>query len=169
MLYNDCYNIDGIKTSPEKRGDQSDRRETGRPIRSIAILIQLIHDRHVFIGAGNNASAMQVLIGTPFPRAFAESNTHSGPKSYDYPPWQYAEISAGPTPNTIAVVRKTASSFLVVLPTIVPSLSGQIVLLHRKIDTSPSVLFAGARRTDRRGCSQRSVTDLECPCEWICA
>ena len=79
----------------------------------------------------NQASAMQVLIGTPFPRAYAESNSHVGPKTYDYPPWQYVDISvsvdifelldfsrripypqrpihfflgqAGPAPNTIAV------------------------------------------------------------------
>ena len=41
----------------------------------------------------NQASAMQVLIGTPFPRAYAESNRHVGPKAYDYPPWQYVDIS----------------------------------------------------------------------------
>ena len=41
----------------------------------------------------NQASAMQVLIGTPFPRAYAESNSHVGPKIYDYPPWQYVDIS----------------------------------------------------------------------------
>lgn len=41
----------------------------------------------------NQASAMQVLIGAPFPRAYAESNTHVGPKIYDYPPWQYVDIS----------------------------------------------------------------------------
>ena len=77
----------------------------------------------------NQASAMQVLVGTPFPRAYAESNSHVGPKTYDYPPWQYVDISvsvdisecttfrvayhqphrlifrgqAGPAPNTIAV------------------------------------------------------------------
>jgi len=50
----------------------------------------------------NNASATQVLF-EPFPRAFAEGNADKGPKVYDYPPWQTADITAGADNRSIVV------------------------------------------------------------------
>ena len=51
----------------------------------------------------NKASNMEVLVGTPFPYAYADGNGHLGPKQYDSPPWQNADIQAGSAPNTITV------------------------------------------------------------------
>ena len=51
----------------------------------------------------NKASAVEVLVGTPFPVAYADSNAHKGPKVMDSPPWQNADIAAGAAPNTIEV------------------------------------------------------------------
>jgi hypothetical protein len=51
----------------------------------------------------NNASAMEVLVGTPFPLDYADGNSHKGPKAMDSPPWQNAHIAAGAAPNTIEV------------------------------------------------------------------
>lgn len=51
----------------------------------------------------NRASAMEVLVGTPFPFEYADGNSHKGPKVMDSPPWQNADIAAGSAPNTIEV------------------------------------------------------------------
>ena len=52
----------------------------------------------------NHASATQVIVGSPFPRADAEANTHKGPKVMDYPkPWQYVDIEQDPQTGDIIV------------------------------------------------------------------
>ena len=44
----------------------------------------------------NQGSTMQVLVGMPFPRAFAEANTHNAAKEFDYPPWQVSRSGCAP-------------------------------------------------------------------------
>jgi hypothetical protein len=52
----------------------------------------------------NRASATQVAVGSPFPRAEAEANTHRGAKVMDYPkPWQNVEIELDASSRHIVV------------------------------------------------------------------
>lgn len=54
------------------------------------------------------ASATQVLVNKPFPRAEETANFHLGPKVMDYPPWTYAPIAAGAAGSNTIVVDVSA-------------------------------------------------------------